>query len=801
MEVQEPAGNGARLSLVIPAYQESAGIEHVIEESEKSLIKLGLCDFEIIIVDDGSTDDTFEIANRTAQKHNHTRVLKLEKNCGYGRALRTGFEAARFEKVAFTDADNQFFLEDLEPLLKASNNADIAAGYRFDRQDPKLRIFLSRGYNLLVHTLMQTQVRDCDCALKVYNRSALMRILPESNNFFVNTEMFHRAAQAGLSIQEVPVRHRTRHAGTSKVGFLEVPKTLKTLIPYWWSQHFFRNESNANKSPGGSLGYFAGMLLLLIFSMFLFGSRMRTPLLEPQEARYAEVPREMLLSDEWVVPLLHGKPYLDKPPLAYWAVMVAYDFMGIRDESARMIPLICGVLGVFALAFWGWASNAPWQGLIAGFVLCLSNRFLYLGRMLAPDCLLCLWVTLGLCFGYLACQGQRFRPGYWLLCSLCAGLGLLTKGPVSLVLIFMPLFFWSLVEPRLKRPKLKAWLWGPMVSLGLFLPWFIAIMRQQPDFFEYFFLSQNVQRFMAPIDHEEPIWFFLPQLFLGTMPWCLLLPSMLLSGMKPGSKQKTGMLGGFAMLAGTFALVFLSLGGCKRAIYLLPVLPPLAMALGCWIWESIQTSNLKTSSMAIFQGSSRAIFNGMGAMILGAIGVLAAALTRGLIKPGVAMTGCTALLTLLGCWVLLKALLPTQKASFGMAFAMMFLLLLGGIREILPAYNNAFSLRGHLREYLKAEKKLPELVVCYPHAWDSVPFYLPSSRVVSFSADQRGELFKFLEKNTESLVLVKTGRFARELMGELPGSLEFKPNSHPGSVTIGWVRRKDREPQLSQFSQ
>ncbi|MFN6050213.1 MAG: glycosyltransferase family 2 protein [Planctomycetia bacterium] len=91
MEVHETVLGKTRLTLVIPAYQESAGIAEVIEESESALEKIGLLDFEILIVDDGSTDSTFQVASKTAQKFTHTRVIKLPKNCGYGKALRKGF--------------------------------------------------------------------------------------------------------------------------------------------------------------------------------------------------------------------------------------------------------------------------------------------------------------------------------------------------------------------------------------------------------------------------------------------------------------------------------------------------------------------------------------------------------------------------------------------------------------------------------------------------------------------------------------------------------------------------------------
>ena len=174
---------------------------------------------------------------------------------------------------------------------------------------------------------------------------------------------------------------------------------------------------------------------LLTFSL----PSLRAPLLEPQEARYAEVPREMLLQNEWVVPLLHGKPYLDKPPLTYWAVMGLYQIFGIHDWAARLLPCFAGLSSVFVLVFWGINARAHWEGLIAGFILCLTNRFIYLERMLAPDTLLCLWVTLGLCLGFLACNQKKLNLFYWLGFGICMGLGILTKGPVAIILLALPI--------------------------------------------------------------------------------------------------------------------------------------------------------------------------------------------------------------------------------------------------------------------------------------------------------------------------------------------------------------------------
>src|SRR5690242_20555867 len=211
-----------RLSLVIPAYNEEAGIRRAVAEADAALARVTSA-YEILVVDDGSRDGTAAVVSEEARRRPCLRLLRHATNRGYGAALRTGFEAARFELVAFTDADCQFHLDDLALLLARADEAPVVVGYRIDRQDVWRRRFLSGGYNLLARALLGTAVRDVDCALKLFRREALLRILPGSSNFFVNTEMLTRARQLGLGVVEVGVRHRPRLAGRSTVSLREVP--------------------------------------------------------------------------------------------------------------------------------------------------------------------------------------------------------------------------------------------------------------------------------------------------------------------------------------------------------------------------------------------------------------------------------------------------------------------------------------------------------------------------------------------------------------------------------------------------
>lgn len=221
------------LSLVVPAYNEAAVIGRAVAEAEAALAPF-FPKFEVLVVDDGSGDATADAVGRVLPSAPNTRLLRHGTNRGYGAALRTGFEAARYDLVAFTDADCQFDLTDLARLVPHAAEVPVVVGYRADRQDPWKRRFLSWGYNVMARALLGTRVRDVDCALKVFRRDALARLLPEARGFFVNTEMMTRARQLGFEVAEVPVTHRPRAGGASKVSLREVPKTARALVSFWW---------------------------------------------------------------------------------------------------------------------------------------------------------------------------------------------------------------------------------------------------------------------------------------------------------------------------------------------------------------------------------------------------------------------------------------------------------------------------------------------------------------------------------------------------------------------------------------
>ena len=207
-----------RLSYFFPAHNEEANLEGLVEEALAVLPTLART-FEIVIVDDGSRDATPAIADRlVAANPDVVRAVHHPTNHGDGAALRSGFQAARYELVAFTDGDRQFHVADIGRLterLAWPDRPDVVAGYRIKRADPLVRTLYARAYRLAVRIFFGLRVRDIDCACKLFRRPALEGVRVESGGAFFSAELLIKLRAAGRSIAEVGVPHYPRTAGSA----------------------------------------------------------------------------------------------------------------------------------------------------------------------------------------------------------------------------------------------------------------------------------------------------------------------------------------------------------------------------------------------------------------------------------------------------------------------------------------------------------------------------------------------------------------------------------------------------------
>lgn len=222
----------AQLSYFFPAHDEEANLRGLVEEALATLPGLAET-FEIVIVDDGSKDDTPRIADELAGSHPEVRAVHHPTNLGYGAALRSGFAAARYASLAFTDGDRQFRVADLGPLIDRlqAGGVDAVVGYRIKRADPIARTVYARLYRLANRIFFGLTVRDVDCACKLFSRASLEGVNVESGGAFFSAELLVKLRARGRRIAEVGVPHYPRTAGSPTGAKPQV--VLRAVRDFW----------------------------------------------------------------------------------------------------------------------------------------------------------------------------------------------------------------------------------------------------------------------------------------------------------------------------------------------------------------------------------------------------------------------------------------------------------------------------------------------------------------------------------------------------------------------------------------
>jgi len=202
----------ASITVFFPCYNEQDNIEPLVTKTLAVLDGLG-ADYELVIVDDGSSDATAAIADRIAAQTDTVKVVHHDTNLGYGAALQSGFKAATKDLVFYTDGDGQFDIAEMPPLLDLMPQYDIVTCYRLDRQDSIIRRFNGWCWTKLVSLLFGLKLRDIDCAFKLYKRKVFDDMQLASTGALIDAEILARAAKKGCTITQKGVHHYPRTAG------------------------------------------------------------------------------------------------------------------------------------------------------------------------------------------------------------------------------------------------------------------------------------------------------------------------------------------------------------------------------------------------------------------------------------------------------------------------------------------------------------------------------------------------------------------------------------------------------------
>jgi 4-amino-4-deoxy-L-arabinose transferase-like glycosyltransferase len=333
-----------------------------------------------------------------------------------------------------------------------------------------------------------------------------------------------------------------------------------------------------------------GWLLWIVLAAVWFATMPIRPLIDPDEGRYAEIPREMVATGDWITPRLDGLKYFEKPPLQYWATAAAYSAFGVSEWTARIWTV--GLAFLCLPMVFGWTTRL--YGQTAGFAaltaLVVSPYFELIAHLNLLDAGFAFWVA-GAVFAFTLAQtspdGSTSERRWMLLAWLAAALAVLSKGIVVGVLTGGTLVIYTLIE-RDPRPWRRLHL---MLALPLFLlvavPWFIAVNARNPSFAEFFFVHEHFARFLTTVHKRvEPWWYFLGMLVIGALPWLWVLPAACRRAwLEPPRDNRFKPLKFLLIFCGV-TLVFFSVSESKLAPYILPMIPPLAAIIGAHLAES-----------------------------------------------------------------------------------------------------------------------------------------------------------------------------------------------------------------------
>jgi glycosyltransferase involved in cell wall biosynthesis len=244
--MNDPAGALPRLTFFFPAFNEEENVTETVRRAIEEIGPLVDGSIEVLVVDDGSTDRTPELADALAADDSRVRVHHQE-NRGYGGALRAGFENARGELIGFSDGDLQFDLGEfsrlLDRLADGSRPVDAVIGWRMKRRDPPHRIFIAKTYNAIVSVLFGLRVRDIDCAMKLFRREVFDGLRLETDSPFLSAELLIKLRARGERMAQVGVTHYPRAAGTNTgASFRKILRTFRDIGKLRWALWTRRSE-------------------------------------------------------------------------------------------------------------------------------------------------------------------------------------------------------------------------------------------------------------------------------------------------------------------------------------------------------------------------------------------------------------------------------------------------------------------------------------------------------------------------------------------------------------------------------
>ncbi|GFE62200.1 phospholipid carrier-dependent glycosyltransferase [Geobacter sp. AOG2] len=322
-------------------------------------------------------------------------------------------------------------------------------------------------------------------------------------------------------------------------------------------------------------------ILLFLFGGAFFLFLGHAGLIEPDEGRYSEIPREMLEKGDFVTPTLNYVHYFEKPPLHYWLNALSFKLFGLNEFAARFAGTLAGLLTVLLVYHTGRKLFGRREGLFSAFILGTSTGFLAQSRINLTDMTLTFCLSAALCcFIIAAGADERHKGRYYYSFFLFSALAVLTKGLIGIVFPAGIIVIYLATTRRWHLLKEMHLVGGVGLFLVVAVPWFVLVSQRNPEFARFFFIHEHLERFLTKVHGRyQPFWFFAPILLLTMLPWSFYAVRAVVRAWGERRQQNGDRLV-FLLAWAAFIFIFFSASDSKLIPYILPVFPPLALLTG-----------------------------------------------------------------------------------------------------------------------------------------------------------------------------------------------------------------------------
>lgn len=334
---------------------------------------------------------------------------------------------------------------------------------------------------------------------------------------------------------------------------------------------------------------FLTIIIALLFGLFL-GHR---PLSVPDEARYAEIPREMIALSNYITPHLNYIKYFEKPALFYWLQAASIHLLGVNEWAIRIPNALMALLGCLATYGIGRILFNRQTGLIASLILASSALYFVLSHLVTLDMATSVLMTVSLFFFLAGTKNseQNLRKrflyyGFYIFCALAV----LTKGLIGVIFPAMIIGSWILLLNEWRLLKTIYLPSGILLFLMITIPWHVLVQLHNPEFFHFYFIEQQFLRYLTDsTGRYKPAWFFIPVLIVGFLPWIVFLPQAIKNNLTIWRERHEKKFSLFIGLWATLIFIFFSFSNSKLIPYILPIFPPLAIIIADTLVKSWQT--------------------------------------------------------------------------------------------------------------------------------------------------------------------------------------------------------------------